>query len=53
MNEYIIVRTEGLYKIYKQTSDNKIVYQYSGATFVMYSDALDFISIKNGGKDAA
>lgn len=53
MSEYIIVRTKGLYKIYKQISGNDRVYQYSGATFVMLQDAEDFIDMKNGVDDDA
>lgn len=53
MSDYIIVRTEGLYKIYRQLHEDKNVYQYSGATFVMLQDAEDFIEMKNAGKDAS
>lgn len=52
MSDYIIVRTKGLYKIYRVMADGSGVYQYSGATFVMLKDAQDFIQIRNGEYDA-
>ena len=48
MNDYIIVRTEGLYKIYRKLQDSQDVYQYAGATFVMLPDAQAFVDLKNG-----
>jgi hypothetical protein len=53
MSNYIIVLSEGLYKIYRQMSDNQITYQYCGATFVMYKDAEDFINMRNSDTDAS
>lgn len=47
MNDYIIVRTKGLYKIYRAMTDGSGVYQYAGATFVMLKDAQDFIEMRN------
>lgn len=47
MNEFIIVRTKGLYKIYSKSPNTPDVYQYAGATFVMLTDAQAFLAIKN------
>ena len=55
MNDYIIVRAKGLYKIYCAIPQggNEGVYQYAGASFVMLADAKAFLELRNGGKDAA
>lgn len=53
MNEYIIVSSEGLYKIYRKMNNSRCVYQYAGATFVMLVDAEDFIKMRSGDIDAA
>lgn len=53
MSEYIIVRTEGIYKIYRRCPGSDLEYQYCGATFVMYVDAEDFVNMKLGSNNAS
>ena len=53
MNDYVIIRHKELYKIYKQVDNNRDLYQYVGASFVMLSDAQDFIDMKRDDLDAS
>ena len=47
MNDYIIVLSDGMYKIYRLRLGSDIVYQYCGASFVMLRDAEDFVEMRN------
>lgn len=53
MSDYIIIRHKQLYKVYKKVDNNKDLYQYAGAAFVMLVDAQEFVGMKRGYPNAS